>query len=714
MSRSLAQRSHALCVTFTWSGAPAWLAYGIALLIGLAVFAHLYPLGFLAGQGAYFESGDAGQHVSGWQYFVADAWRFPFLKSTRLNHPVGTSVMFTDSIPLAALFFKSISSWLPKGFHYFGIWHLLVFALQGMAATFLLRSLGIRSLASAIAISLLATLWPTLLWRFAHSSLMTHGILLFVLGCYLRGINGTWSPARAALLGMGTAVVSLLIHPYLFAMSFSLVIMYAVEAWRARLVSIRLALAWLGIAAACVALLVLLLMHGVDTSGGTAGTSDSTAVGFGIFSMNLLAPFCNGAFVQCWDLQKSLPQGEGFNYLGAGILLMLVLVVALRGRVLVGLAKPYPVLLIGLALFSAYAVSNRITWGTAELLSIPLPHALEALTGTFRASGRFFWPVGYALLAFLVATLFARRSAWVLPVLAGLVVVQIVDTRPYRDSLTAFASRPPAGDLDGWASALRNVDAIEMYPAYGCDDTREGLYTFAQRLGARFGKTLDTGHIARYVPDCAANLAKFDELKPGRLYLTAAWRAEDGMAVPPGFVAAINSGYCGIHGELLACRAGEALASWQGPLALTTATLPERPGRHWTGSELPGQLSEPQGEHRISASRQGNVSFGPYAVVPPGRYRFVLTYSTTQANPGVDALGVWDIVQAQPGAPDRLLGHGSLLATNGTAQTVSHEFDITAQSRGALEMRTYSFGKADVTIMGLSLQPAGLSATQQP
>ncbi len=705
MSRSIAQRAHALCVAFAWSAAPAWLAYGIALFIGLGTFAQLYPVAFLAGHGAYFETGDAAQHVTGWQYFAADAWRFPLLKTTTLNHPVGTSAMFTDSIPLAALFFKTIKNWLPAGFHYFGLWHLLVFALQGMAATFLLRSLGIRSLASAIVISIFATLWPTLLWRFAHTSLMTHSILLFVLGCYLRGINGTWPAARAATLGMGTAVVALLVHPYLFAMSFSLMIMYALDARLGRHASTRTALIWLVTAITCVVLLAVLLMRGVGMEAAGTEAGNSTDVGFGIFSMNLVAPFCNGAFVQCWDMSTALAQGEGFNYLGAGVLSMLVLVALLRRRAFVDLVRPYPVLLIGLALFFAYAVSNRVTWGSNHLFSIPLPHALDILTGTFRASGRFFWPVGYSLLAFLLAALLIRRSIWVMPVLIGVTALQIADTQPLRDSLSEFASRASSKDMEQWELATRGIDGIEMYPAYGCDDTQEALYTLAQRLGAHYGKTFDTGHIARYVPNCTANTAKFDKLAPGKLYLTASWRAQDGMTLPKGFAAAISSGECGIRSALLACLPGQHYADWQGAHPFEQATLPTHPARHWKGRELPGLISEPKGDERVSDKRRGIVSFGPYAVVPPGNYRFTLTYASSSANSEAP-VGTWDIVQSRPGAPDKFLGHGALLATEGQNFSLEQNFEVSAHSRGALEVRTTSFGNANIRIIGLTLQPA--------
>src|SRR5690554_985993 len=85
---------------------PASVAYPLALLLAAGMVLYLYPSGFLAGQGAYFVTGDAASHISGWLFFREDQWRFPLLHSVRLNAPEGVSIAFTDSIPLVALLQK--------------------------------------------------------------------------------------------------------------------------------------------------------------------------------------------------------------------------------------------------------------------------------------------------------------------------------------------------------------------------------------------------------------------------------------------------------------------------------------------------------------------------------------------------------------------------------------------------------------------------------
>ena len=60
-------------------------------------------------------------------------------------YPFRTSVLFTDSLPLAALFFKLLGGILPTRFQYFGWWGLLCYALQGgLAQAVIARIAGVQ------------------------------------------------------------------------------------------------------------------------------------------------------------------------------------------------------------------------------------------------------------------------------------------------------------------------------------------------------------------------------------------------------------------------------------------------------------------------------------------------------------------------------------------------------------------------------------------
>ena len=52
---------------------------------------------------------DLTQHYLGWAYFRQAPWQFPFGLMTSVTYPHPLSVIYTDAIPLCAVFFKMLS-----------------------------------------------------------------------------------------------------------------------------------------------------------------------------------------------------------------------------------------------------------------------------------------------------------------------------------------------------------------------------------------------------------------------------------------------------------------------------------------------------------------------------------------------------------------------------------------------------------------------------
>lgn len=209
---------------------PSGIAYSLALLFAAGMVMHLYPMSFLTGHGAYFQGGDAATNVAGWLFFVQDDWHFPLLHSARLNAPEGTSIAFTDSIPLVALFLKPFKSLLPEGFHYFGLWHAFCYLLQAWAAVFVMRSLNVHHLPAVLLAAGFALTWPALSHRLGHIALMTHGLLLIALGLYFRGLRiGKWRFVRTSTAFIALTCIALLIHPYLLAMTYPIFMAYLIQ-----------------------------------------------------------------------------------------------------------------------------------------------------------------------------------------------------------------------------------------------------------------------------------------------------------------------------------------------------------------------------------------------------------------------------------------------------------------------------------------------------
>ena len=53
--------------------------------------------------------GDLSQHYLGWKMYRNGDWTFPIGLTDQLAYPYYTSVIFTDSIPIFAVFFKLLS-----------------------------------------------------------------------------------------------------------------------------------------------------------------------------------------------------------------------------------------------------------------------------------------------------------------------------------------------------------------------------------------------------------------------------------------------------------------------------------------------------------------------------------------------------------------------------------------------------------------------------
>ena len=117
--------------------------------------------------------GDSASHYLGWEFFRnSPVLQWPVGANPSYGNGFANSIVNTDSIPLAAFFFKMFNPLLPNSFQYFGIWILLCFILQAVFAWKLLalfiekispdnRDILFFSLASfAISTSPWRRVWP--------------------------------------------------------------------------------------------------------------------------------------------------------------------------------------------------------------------------------------------------------------------------------------------------------------------------------------------------------------------------------------------------------------------------------------------------------------------------------------------------------------------------------------------------------------------------
>ena len=110
-------------------------------LIGAVFFLMCYGWQILdvTNDGWLLSGEDISQHYIGWKFYRASAWHFPIGQIDGILYPDTSCIVFSDSIPLFAIFFKLISPILPETFQYFGIWGFVSYILVGGLSALIIR-----------------------------------------------------------------------------------------------------------------------------------------------------------------------------------------------------------------------------------------------------------------------------------------------------------------------------------------------------------------------------------------------------------------------------------------------------------------------------------------------------------------------------------------------------------------------------------------------
>src|SRR5437660_2333865 len=128
---------------------------------------------------------DPFQHVMGWEQFRnAPLLQYPITKNALYGLEWSSTIVFTDSIPIAALVLRPFSALLPHPFQYLGWWVLLCLILQAYwaARLVLLRS---DRLADAAIGALFFVTTPVVLERLGlQIAVGSHWLLLWALFLY--------------------------------------------------------------------------------------------------------------------------------------------------------------------------------------------------------------------------------------------------------------------------------------------------------------------------------------------------------------------------------------------------------------------------------------------------------------------------------------------------------------------------------------------------
>jgi len=463
---------------------------------------------------------DPATQFLGWHFFRLEDWHLPPGAATNYGMEMGSSIVFTDSIPVLALLFKLVRAALPDKFQYFGFWMLASYLLQALFA-WLLSGVATHRIAPRVVITALFVLSPLLPDRaIGHYALMAHWLVLAALYLYLR------APTRLAtawwcLLICGAA----LIHAYLLYMVLAVAFADAARRrWVDRTASTRDTVrSTLLIAAA-----LLTTMWAAGYFRIPATSFSGGAEYYGRYAANLNAlwnPQWGSLFLPGQPLIAGA-ELEGYGYLGLGVLAMAPIAAYALWRNPPGhTAHRYlPLAAVALLLW-AIALSNQVAWGDRLLFVVPLPERLLELVAMVRASGRLLW-VGYYALMLAIAAIIARNlsaPAATLVLVAGL-ALQIADLSPRYLALNAYFRQhfivEPAQRADPlpspfWVAAARHYKTILFVPSLPVPPEFSGIALFAADHGMR----INVGSFARLALERVAGttVKREQALAAGRL-----------------------------------------------------------------------------------------------------------------------------------------------------------------------------------------------------
>ena len=369
-------------------------------------------------------SGDLSTYQLGWQFFKLDEWRFPLGINPNYGIYLNSSVVFSDSIPLFAIFFKIFKNFLPSEFQYFSIWILVCVYLQLFFSFKIIYKITNNLLYSAIS-SLFFGIATIFIHRSGiHLSLFGQWIILSFFYVELLDKNKFYYKNLIILL-------STTIH---FYFTIILLIIFFIEKVIDYFRNKKLIKSIL-IQTSIILFSSLFLMYIIGYF--SLNLDDGLGWGYGYYNFNLnsffnpvgqtnISEVIWSNFLAKREFQNG--QIEGFSYLGvSGFIFLIIFLFNMfnkRNNIIYSNIKIFTICVIFLIL----STSNNIYFDQTSIINIPLNKFFYAIANIIRASGRLIWPIYY--LIFIVGIIFIYQNFQKkisLLIILILLLVQIVD-----------------------------------------------------------------------------------------------------------------------------------------------------------------------------------------------------------------------------------------------------------------------------------------------
>ena len=453
---------------------------------------------------------DLTQHYVGWELYRASGWHFPIGLCDTSCYPNLSSIIYTDSIPLLCVFFKMLSPVLPETFQFMGVYGIFCFAMQGGCAKLLLR----RFFKSEICLNILVLPFvfciPFMQRMFYHTALASHYLILcaFILFFYRDRIESLKKRITYwCILGAVCISIHFTIYGIVSLMMLFFSIYDGILEGKGIKGIIKTVVKYLTVYLAFTVLLFFML-------GGFYGDISGDAFGLGVYSANLNAFFDPRQFSK---IIKGFPgfqtQSEGFGYIGIAVMICFIPAIFSFAGNIKKIKRENRYLLFSLTaaclLSFAIALSPQVTFNDKFLFFVHLPQGIYELWSVFRASGRFIWPVMYAVILFTLVYLerFFNQISWrgvFIITLFGLMVAQLYEFSDtfrqwygwYGDRKETHFSAEKLCDVD-----LTGIKHIQFMCNYEADDwyysTARNTVTGYSELALKNGMTVSNFLLAR-------------------------------------------------------------------------------------------------------------------------------------------------------------------------------------------------------------------------
>ncbi|MCR5599420.1 MAG: DUF6311 domain-containing protein [Ruminococcus sp.] len=462
---------------------------------------------------------DSTQHYLGWVFYRNTPWTFPICMTDGLSSDGMVSCMYTDSIPLFAIFFKILSPLLPETFQYYGIWGVFCFALNGGFGALLLSRIKNNIIFTSLGSFFYTIFFPSITRITHHNSLGAIWLIMIAIILTLDHNRKYKHGFTPVVLWTLACVSATLIHIYFIPMIYFAMTGYLILVVFKDKKYIRAAA--VAISSTVFSVLSLYVI------GAFEGKSSYADGGYGFYSANINTFFNSMGHSKYIRMLNTTPgQYEGYGYLGFGMLVCCFLGIIIiftrlekkNGSVIknaFAYIKKYRIEFIAFgAVFIVsflWALSTTVAYNQNVVFSITLPDFIIRKLSIFRATGRFVWLPCLIIMTtamWLVTKLRKKSAAAALTICVWL---QGMDVRNFRTELHdeyAYIHIVPENiTTEEWEELSEGVKEVAFVPLDPDFRAYKQLYFEVANLASKKGIKLSSFYLARSDNDSIARYA---------------------------------------------------------------------------------------------------------------------------------------------------------------------------------------------------------------